>query len=193
MILFAAEDASLHYAGSPNPTFRNVTLRIKARENLRLCGPSGAGKTSLMRLIAGLEAPTSGKITAHACRIGYCFSEPRLLANLSVLENLLFVAPGFEAEAEDLLRCVEMEAFRDNPARNLSKGQAQRIALLRALIVRPDIVLLDEALGGLDLPAWQHSRKLVIERRATYPFALVEISHDPTRLVAPHGRTITLT
>lgn len=64
MILFAADEVCLHYPGRPAPVVQNMTLTIHKGESLRLTGPSGAGKTSVMRLIAGLERPTSGRITA---------------------------------------------------------------------------------------------------------------------------------
>lgn len=192
MTLFAAENIGLSYPGRPGPVLHDLSLSIRKGESLRLTGPSGAGKTSLMRLIAGLEQPTSGRITTRPRRIGMGFAEPRLLPRLSVMENLLLIAPKARAEARAMLAALAMDMLQDATADSLSKGQAQRVALIRALLIRPDVLLLDEALGGLDMAAWQSARDLTLQHRSMGGFALVEISHDPARLIAPEARAISL-
>lgn len=192
MILFAAEQAGLHYPGRSDPVFLDISLTIHDGESLRLTGPSGTGKTSLMRLIAGLERPTVGRIAKLPRRIGMAFAEPRLLPHLCVMENLLFVAPRADRDALAMLEGLDMAGLRNSAAGSLSTGQAQRVALIRALLVRPGILLLDEALGGLDLPAWCAARDLIRSRRREDGFALVEISHDPARLLVPDARTVSL-
>jgi sulfonate transport system ATP-binding protein len=192
MILFSAEAVGLHHSARPDPILQDVSLTIHKGESLRLTGPSGAGKSSLMRLIAGLETPTAGRVDALPGRIGMAFAEPRLLARLTVLENLLFVAPRSGAKAGIMLEALRMQELRDARSDSLSKGQAQRVALARALLVQPEILLLDEALGGLDLPAWQLVRDMIRTERRTGGFALVEISHDPARIIEPAARAISL-
>lgn len=192
MILFAADHAGLHYPGRPEPAFRDISLTLRKGDTLRLTGPSGAGKTSLMRLIAGLEHLTSGRVTALPQRIGMAFAEPRLLPGLSVLENLLFVAPRAGRDAKAMLETLDIGDLRHAYADSLSKGQAQRLALIRALLIRPEILLLDEALGGLDPRTWHLARDLVQARRRIDGFALVEISHDPVRLIEADATAFSL-
>ncbi|NDK35732.1 ATP-binding cassette domain-containing protein [Rhodovulum sulfidophilum] len=190
MTLFAADTIGLHYPGRSDPVFRALSLTIRKGESLGLSGPSGTGKTSLMRVIAGLERPTSGRIPIRPRRIGMAFAEPRLLPRLSAMENLSFIAPKARAEGCAMLTALKMAALQDASADSLSKGQAQRVALIRALLIRPEILLLDEALGGLDMATWQSARDLILAKRDRDGFALVEISHDPARRIMPEARAI---
>lgn len=192
MMLFSAEGLGLHYSCRPEPAFQDITLDIREGEDRRLTGPSGAGKTSLMRVIAGLEHPTSGQISISAKNVGMAFAEPRLLPQLTVMENLLFVAPQSGKALQKMLEMLTIDDLRDSKVDGLSKGQAQRVALIRCLSVRPQIVLLDEALGGLDHTSWVCARDLITRQRQANAFALVEISHDPARLIAPDARIVSL-
>jgi len=193
MTLFAADTIGLQYPGRPGPVFHDLSLTIRKGESLGLSGPSGTGKTSLMRVIAGLERPTSGRISIRPRRIGMAFAEPRLLPRLSAMENLSFIAPKARAEGCAMLTALKMAALQDASADSLSKGQAQRVALIRALLIRPEILLLDEALGGLDMATWQSARDLILAKRDRDGFALVEISHDPARRIMPEARAISFT
>ncbi|MBL3562381.1 ATP-binding cassette domain-containing protein [Rhodovulum sulfidophilum] len=193
MTLFAADTIGLQYPGRAGPVFHDLSLTIRKGESLGLSGPSGMGKTSLMRVIAGLERPTSGRIPIRPRRIGMAFAEPRLLPRLSAMENLSFIAPKARAEGRAMLTALKMAALQDASADSLSKGQAQRVALIRALLIRPEILLLDEALGGLDMATWQNARDLILAKRDRDGFALVEISHDPARRIMPEARAISFT
>ncbi len=143
-------------------------------------------------MIAGLQHPTSGRITVLPRRAGMAFVEPRLLPGVTVLENLFFIAPKARHRAMQLLAALRMDGLRDSLADSLSKGQAQRVALVRALLGHPEILLLGEALCGLDLPPWWLARDLVAESRLRDSFALVEISHDPARLTGSAAQEVAL-
>lgn len=192
MSLFACDKIGLHFPGRPEPAFSCVSLAVETGSCLRITGPSGAGKTSLMRVIAGLTKPTSGRITARPKRIGMVFAEPRLIGHLSVLENLRFVAPRATSEAETLLAALDTAAFANTLAGSLSKGQAQRVALARALLVHPEVLLLDEALSGLDQSAWGLARDQIEAQHLRENMAIVEITHDVSRAVSRSGKTLEL-
>lgn len=150
--------------------------RIMADQPLIAVAPSPsaaifAAKGIEVRL---LSATTTGRSVLVIGR-----GEPRLLRRLSVRDNLLFVTSQAGEDMYALLESLAMRSLGDSAAGSLSKGQAQRAALIRALIVRPGILLLDEALRGLDPRCWQLARDLILRRRRDDAFTLVEIKPRP--------------
>jgi|DewCreStandDraft_1066081.scaffolds.fasta_scaffold01345_13 ABC-2 type transport system ATP-binding protein len=147
---------------------KGVSLQVRRGELFALVGPDGAGKTTLLRTLAGLIAPTEGRVwidgidavadpaTAKS-RIGYMSQRFSLSETLTVAENLLYVAeiwhvpPGQRRErVTRLLRFSRLEPFQDRLARNLSGGMKQKLSLCAALIHQPEILLLDEPTIGVD-------------------------------------------
>ena len=143
-------------------------IEIRNGEFLTLFGPSGAGKTTLMRMISGLETPNSGVIEVDGevwfdkskkinlppqkRSIGFVFQDYALFPTMSVRENLLFAAETAEQKqgVDELIAMVELENLANRLPSTLSGGQKQRVALARALVRRPKILLLDEPLSALD-------------------------------------------
>jgi molybdate transport system ATP-binding protein len=143
-------------------------LNIEDGEFITLFGQSGAGKTTLMRLIAGLEKPDGGVIEVDGevwfdstkkinlppqkRSIGFVFQDYALFPTMSVRENLLFAADNSEQRSniDELIGLVELTALSDRLPATLSGGQKQRVALARALVRHPKILLLDEPLSALD-------------------------------------------
>ncbi|HET7902521.1 MAG TPA: ABC transporter ATP-binding protein [Candidatus Nanopelagicales bacterium] len=149
------------------PVLDDVSLVVGGHESVALLGPSGVGKSTLLRIVAGLVAPDAGRVRwdgdditdvpPHLRRIGLVFQDAVLFPHRDVAGN---VAYGLEAagmpaaqrvsEVERLLALVDLDGYADRHVDTLSGGQAQRVALARALAPKPRLLLLDEPFGALD-------------------------------------------
>jgi ABC-type nitrate/sulfonate/bicarbonate transport system ATPase subunit len=149
----------------PRAVLRGIDLAIAQGEFVSLVGPSGAGKTTLLRILAGLDAGYTGSIAWHDGphpRLGIVFQEPRLVPWLSILDNLLLVTGPDQAErARALLAKVELAGTEAALPGQLSGGMQRRAALARALLVRPDFLMLDEPLISLDAGLAERMRCLL--------------------------------
>lgn len=171
----------------------NLDLHIPAGEFFALLGPSGCGKTTTLRMIAGLESPTSGQILLggkditsmkpHERPVNTVFQNYALFPHMSVLENVAFGIRRRKVEeplakAEQALAMVELEHLAQRKPQQLSGGQQQRVALARALVNRPSLLLLDEPLGALDLKL---RRQMQIELKAIQievGLTFLHVTHD---------------
>ncbi|MBT5122053.1 MAG: ATP-binding cassette domain-containing protein, partial [Euryarchaeota archaeon] len=141
--------------------FSGLNLRLDANEIVAILGPSGCGKSTLLRCIVGLEKADQGVLTFASKRgtegVGYLFQQPILYPHLNVASN---IALGFRTKPSKKerqrtiareLESVELEGFESRRVESLSGGEAQRIALLRAMLGQPEVLLLDEPFSALDL------------------------------------------
>ena len=173
----------------------DVSLEVAAGERLALLGPSGAGKSTLLRVLAGLERPSSGRVLAdgadvtalpaHRRGIGLVFQDAALFPHRTVAENVGFgpkVAglPRGEqaARVEEALALVGLAHAGDRDVTTLSGGEAQRIALARALAPRPSALLLDEPLGALDGPLRLRLQEDLRELFERLSLTVVHVTHD---------------
>ncbi len=158
----------------------NISFTIKEGECVALTGESGAGKTTLMRIIAGLEAADSGEISfSKKVKSTFVFQENRLIESKSVLENILCVAPD-RKRAEYFLERCGLLADKDKKAKNLSGGMKRRLAIARALTYGGDLYFLDEPLRELDEETLKSVAGLIKEE-ITGKTAIL-ITHENTAL-----------
>jgi NitT/TauT family transport system ATP-binding protein len=165
MIQIAALDKRfVSHSGEAVVALSGVDLSAAEGEFVSVVGPSGCGKTTLLRILAGLEAPTGGKVTIagrpiHGPRddVSVVFQAATLLPWYNVLENVLLPAKlkgdcseAVVARAHDLLKLVDLSDFDQKYPFELSGGMQQRVAICRALIRNPKILLMDEPFGALD-------------------------------------------
>ncbi len=146
----------------------NLNLDIKDGEFVTILGPSGCGKTTTLRIIAGFQEPDSGEVIfdnqvmngvpAHKRRVNTIFQRYALFPHLNVYENIAFglrlkkmKEDAIQAKVKEMLALVDLKGFERRSIDSLSGGQQQRVAIARALAVDPEVLLLDEPLGALDL------------------------------------------
>jgi len=189
----------------PACVLKNISMQIAAGEFLTLLGESGSGKTTLLRLIAGFEQPTSGEIwmgkerldalPPHKRRVNTVFQNYALFPHLSVRENVAYglrVKSTPKAEiagrVEEALRMVKMTGFADARPATLSGGQQQRIALARALINRPELLLLDEPLSALDANLRRQMQSELKALQREIGIAFLFVTHDQDEAMALSDR-----
>ena len=135
------------------PVLQDLSLSIPIGQITAVMAPSGVGKTTLLRILMGLETADSGKIEGlDGLRLSAVFQEDRPCANLSPVSNIRLVT-GSSLSRQEILSALEQTGLSDcagQPARELSGGQRRRVALLRALLAPWDLLLLDEPFKGLD-------------------------------------------
>ena len=171
----------------------NLDLHIPAGEFFALLGPSGCGKTTTLRIIAGLEQPTSGEVLIggrdvtytkpHERPVNTVFQSYALFPHMSILENVAFGLRRQKladplGKAREALAMVELGHVAERRPQQLSGGQQQRVALARALVNRPSLLLLDEPLGALDLKL---RRQMQIELKAIQMevgLTFLHVTHD---------------
>ena len=181
-------------ASGPLPVLDDLTIGIPEGEFTAVVGPSGCGKSTLTRLIAGLMRPDTGEVWLHGelvksprKTVGMAFQNPVMLEWRSILENVILpleiVAPRMSkrdrvARAEDLLAMVGLEGFEDKRPSELSGGMRQRASLCRAIVHKPDVLIMDEPFGALDAFTREDLWQTMHELRRQEPFTSLLITHD---------------
>jgi len=172
-----------------------LRFSVRKGERVAIVGPSGCGKTTLLNLVAGLDPDFEGRIERPAPPIGYVFQEPRLLPWRTVADNLRFVlgdVPDAEARIARALAEVELPDAAPVYASRLSLGMARRVALARAIVVRPSLVLLDEPFVSLDQPTGERLRLLVLELLEKHAITALLVTHDLREAVMLADRILVL-
>jgi ABC-type nitrate/sulfonate/bicarbonate transport system ATPase subunit len=173
----------------------DVRLGLEQAERVALLGPSGGGKTTLLNLVAGLDQDYAGRLgTAEPCRIGYVFQEPRLLPWRTVRDNLRLVVGKSGHEAVDrLIAEVGLQDAATSYASRLSLGMARRAAIARALVIEPELLLLDEPFVSLDPATANRLRRLLLDALDRRNTAMLFVTHELGEAVMLAERIIVLT
>lgn len=185
-----------------------LSFRLEAGSRTALIGPSGCGKSTLLRCLAGLERPVAGVIRIGDAvvsdgermlvppdrrRIGFVFQDGALWPHLTALQHLRFVQPDLSAdEARGLLARVGLGDMADRRPAQLSGGEAQRLSLARALAGRPEVLLLDEPLGAVDVHLRDELALLVRRVAAESDLTMVVVTHDRDEALAMADDVIVL-
>lgn len=150
-----------------------------------LMAPSGAGKTTLLRMLMGLETADSGEISGlSGRRISAVFQEDRLLENMNPVDNIRLTAPKLDRAV--ILREMAAMGLTDcenQPARELSGGMRRRVAIARAIVYEPDVLLLDEPFAGLDEEMRARSAQYIREHMRDKDMAVVTHDREEARLL----------
>jgi lipoprotein-releasing system ATP-binding protein len=214
--LLLAEDVWKCYSGGAGEieVLRGVSLQLDAGESVAIVGPSGSGKSTLLNLIGTLDRPTRGRVLLDGAdiagrseeelsqvrnrRIGFVFQLHHLLPQFNVIENVLMptlVNPSRASEAGErarrLLARVGLEHRLAHRPGELSGGECQRVAVARALVNRPGLVLADEPTGSLDRAASENLVSLLAEINREEGAALIVVTHS-VRLAERMGRVLAL-
>ena len=193
MSLISVEDLSIRYG--PRTVLSHVDLAIEPGEIVTIVGPNGSGKTSLLRAIIGAARPAAGRIRrAPGLTIGYVPQKLHVDATLPITVERFLRLPG-GVSREDCASALEAAGMPDlwrQQMSQLSGGQFQRVLLARALIAKPDILLLDEATQGLDQPGAAAFYRQIEAVRARTGCAVVMISHELHVVMSASDRVICL-
>lgn len=186
--------------GAEGTFLLDLNLQIPQQTIVAIMGSSGAGKTSLLKMMAGLLLPDAGKLVIdeitwfdaknkvnlkpQARSVGYVFQEYALFPNMNLRENLLFALGKHENKkiVDELIELMGLTGLQDRKPTHLSGGQQQRIALARAIVRRPQLLLLDEPFGALDKPMRQRLQQDLKMLHEYYGTTTLLVSHDPVEV-----------
>jgi len=185
----------------------NVTFSVKEGELMALLGPSGGGKTTVLRMIAGLEMPTAGDVFIRGQRvndlsvqqrnIGFVFQNYALFKNMNVSKNIAFglkikrwKRANIQARIEELLRLFGLEGLERRYPHQLSGGQRQRVAIARALASQPSVLLLDEPFGAVDAKIRQELREWLVTLHHDLNVTTVFVTHDQEEALEVANRIV---
>jgi NitT/TauT family transport system ATP-binding protein/sulfonate transport system ATP-binding protein len=174
------------FSGRGAPLFEGLELEVPPSQHLALFGPSGVGKSTLLRLIAGIDTDYDGNVEIDgrapgaAAVPGFVFQDPRLLPWATAVDNLRIVAPDCDrAEAVRLLGEMGLGGHEDAYPHELSGGMQRRVALARALAVTPRLLILDEPFVSLDRRLARELQGVVARIMAAYRPTTLFVTHDP--------------
>ena len=185
----------------------DVSFSVNEGELMALLGPSGGGKTTVLRMIAGLEMPTDGDILIRGKRvndlkvqkrnIGFVFQNYALFNTMNVFRNVAFglhikkwKPAAIEARVAELLELLELRGLEKRFPHQLSGGQRQRVAIARALAPKPDVLLLDEPFGAVDAKIRQELRQWLVHLHHDLNVTTIFVTHDQEEAMEVSDRIV---
>jgi len=192
---------SIHKSFGAKPVLEGISLSLAAGGITCLLGPSGCGKSTLLRIAAGLIPPEAGDVLIEPARTAMVFQDPRLLPWLTVAENLSLALPGTPAaeKKRSLRQVLDLVSLplsggdvRGLLPRELSGGMAQRVSLARALLRRPDFLLMDEPFAALDAITRGELQKMLVSLIAKERVNCLFVTHDLNEalIIADHIKVL---
>lgn len=178
-----------------------LSIALEKGQFVTLYGKSGAGKTSILRMLAGLLRPDAGQIKVEGNywydqqknillspqkrQLGFLFQDYALFPNMSVRENLVFALQKGESDEiiQELIELMELGELQNRKPNTLSGGQQQRVALARALVQKPPLLLLDEPLSALDQEMRLKLQNYLLEIHRKYGLTTILVSHEPNEIL----------
>ena len=187
----------------------HIDLEIKSGELVALLGPSGCGKTTTLRMISGLDGPTSGEILfdgkdvsgvpVRERNVGMVFQRYALFPHMNVEKNITFglrvrnVSPEETRERlDEILEIVQLTAFRHRFPAQLSGGQMQRVAIARTLITKPSVLMMDEPLANLDTNLRGEMRRFIRDLQQRFNITTIFVTHDQVEAMELSDRVAVL-
>jgi len=203
---------NITHAYGAKKVLENLSLHIDSGQLTCLLGGSGSGKTTILRLIAGLEIPEKGKIfienrlvteaqnmiiPSNKRNLGFIFQDLALWPHFTVYQNIAFglkerKAQHLEKKVTEILSFFGLEAFAEKYPHQLSGGQQQLVAISRALVLKPKILLMDEPLSGLDVKLKRRILEHIKDLKKNFDVTLVYVTHDHREAFAIADQIIVL-
>lgn len=189
------------------PVVNNLSFDVYDGEFLSVLGSSGCGKTTLLRMLIGILPPSSGEIWKDGTNItslpasqrgmGIVFQNYALFDSMTVFKNVSYALkihhdPAYKQKATDILMRMELWDLRDKKPAELSGGQQQRVAIARTLVLRPDIILLDEPLSALDVSTRLMMRREIKNLQKEYGITMIYVTHDQEEALTMSDRIMVM-
>jgi len=185
----------------------NISLEVEPGELLTLLGPSGCGKTTALRMIAGLEIPTSGEIylenkminnvPANKRDTAMVFQSYGLFPHMTIAQNIAYgwryreiTKAELKKKVNDIIKLIGLEGLGNRAPGNLSGGQQQRVALARALVIEPSVLLCDEPLSNLDAKLRIQMRSEIRQLQRRLSITTIYVTHDQTEAMSISDRIV---